>query len=101
LDGLDASLVAKPFDNGFFVKGGIHWSAGVAKQINNYYNSSLRKKSNEQASASGNGFLFGLGYQGNMGNDLVLRTSLVIYDSVAGESDISMSLVSVGITKGF
>jgi hypothetical protein len=43
----------------------------------------------------------GLGYQGSMFNDLILRTSIAFYDSVAGESDISMSLVSVGVIKSF
>jgi hypothetical protein len=96
--GLDLAAVYKPFDNGFFVKGGVHATKGKVK-INGYENDVLEHVDNH--SESGTGFLFGLGYQAPIAKGLNLRGSFVRYQRIAGESDYNLDLVTVGLTKSF
>lgn len=96
--GLDLAAVYKPFENGFFVKGGVH--ATKFKVKNNDYKNDVFDGS-ESGSESGTGFLFGLGYQAPIAKGLNLRGSFVRYQRIAGESDYNLDLVTVGLTKSF
>lgn len=96
--GLDLAAVYKPFNNGFFVKGGVHATKGKVK-INGYEDDALETSDNH--SESGTGFLLGLGYQAPIAKGLNLRASFVRYQRIAGESDYNLDLVTVGLTKSF
>jgi hypothetical protein len=96
--GLDLAAVYKPFDNGFFVKGGVH--ATKSKVKNNEYKNEVLDDS-DSGSESGTGFLFGLGYQAPVAKGINLRGSFVRYQRIAGESDYNLDLVTVGLTKSF
>jgi hypothetical protein len=96
--GLDLAAVYKPFDNGFFVKGGVHATKGKAK-TNAYENGVF--EGSDSDSESGTGFLFGLGYQAPITKGINLRGSFVRYQRIAGESDYNLDLVTVGLTKQF
>ena len=96
--GLDLAAVYKPFDNGFFVKGGVHATKGKVK--NNEYKNGVLDDS-DSGSESGTGFLFGLGYQAPVAKGINLRGSFVRYQRIAGESDYNLDLVTVGLTKSF
>jgi hypothetical protein len=96
--GLDLAAVYKPFDNGFFVKGGVHATKGKVK-INAYENGVF--EGSDSGSESGTGFLFGLGYQAPVAKGINLRGSFVRYQRIAGESDYNLDLVTVGLTKSF
>lgn len=96
--GFDLAAVYKPFDTGFFVKGGVHATKSKVKN-NEYQNDALVFA--DTGTESGTGFLLGVGYQAPVAKGLNLRGSFVRYQRISGESDFNLNMVTLGLTKSF
>ena len=96
--GFDVSALYQPFDNGFYVKGGLHATKSEF-DVKTFVNSSL--DSVVSGSESGVGLLYGLGYQAAVAEGLNVRASIVRYQNLGGESDSEMDFISLGVSKSF
>lgn len=98
--GFDAALLIKPEAfNGFFLKAGLHRSEveGEASVTIGGTRYAIT------ASQSGSGWLFGGGYDWQVGNDkdLLARVSYTFYNKLGGMSDGDAGLFAFGIMKRF
>jgi hypothetical protein len=96
--GFDVSALYQPFDNGFYVKGGLHATKSEF-DVKTYVAGSL--DSVVSGSESGVGLLYGLGYQAAVAEGLNVRASIVRYQNLGGESESKMDLISLGVSKSF
>lgn len=97
-NGLDVSVLLKPFDSGFYLKGGVHASKVDAAYTGSVAGFSLNSESHSE---SGIGALYGLGYEVAVAEDFNLRASFVRYQKLGGEADIDLDMVSLGLSKRF
>lgn len=97
--GLDLSAVHKPFDGGFFVKGGLHASRyNIDTRLRN---TSTRFSTSVNTSGTGVGFLAGLGYEVTVLEGVKARASFVRYMNIGREPDLAMNLMTIGVSKSF
>jgi opacity protein-like surface antigen len=116
LSGNDASVTAKltgsaqgfeivgkanPFENGFFVKAGLHRSKVKEKFTVSATDDGKTASASISASESGIGYLAGLGYEHDFTKELAGNVSYTRYFKLGGESDIKADLITVGVKYKF
>ena len=94
--GADLSFIVRPFEKGLFLRAGAHMS-----QINSEFDNRMVGVTSLSSYQSGTGYLFGLGYRGEITEDLDWQAEYTRMASIAGINGQDFSAFSLGLNAKF
>jgi len=94
--GFELAGIVKPFDNGVFLKGGVHRSTTEVSLSGH-----LAEIYGQSAKTTGTGYLIGLGYETQISNTVSTNIAYTHYAKLGGESGVKADVVTAGLKYKF